>query len=259
MAEDLWSNVATAYDRSFAGLCAGTVPHLLERVPAGAAVLDVGCGSGHVAAALVAAGHAVVAVDPDPEMVALTRARAGIEPVAGGLPDLPVGDAAADVVVANFVLNHVDDPAAAAAGLVPALRPGGRLLATIWPGHPPPQAALWGQVLDAAGAVRPVLPRLPAELDYERSPDGLAALLAGAGLSPVRAGTLAWRWRVTPEDFWAGATSVGNFGVTWRAQDDDTRRRMRAAYDDALGPWLDGDHLAFPVECVVVEAVGGRG
>ena len=257
MAEDLWSDVAQTYDRSFASLCAGVAPELLVRLPAGAAVLDVGCGSGHVATALLSAGHPVAAVDPDPEMVALTRSRTGLEPTTGGLPDLPIADASADVVVASFVLNHVDHPRAAAAGLRRVMRPGGRVLATIWPGSPPPHGALWSAVLDAAGAVRPDLPRLAPELDFERSPDGLSGLLAGAGLEPVDACAPAWRWRVTPEGFWIGVTSVGNFGVTWRAQDDATRARIRAAYDASLTPWLDGDHLTFDVECVLVEAVRG--
>ena len=52
-----------------------------------------------------------------------------------------------------------------------------------------------------------------------------------------------------------GVTSVGNFGVTWRAQDEGTQQRMRAAYDASLAPWLDGDALGFDVECVLVEAV----
>lgn len=212
MAEHLWSDVAAAYDRSFASLCAGTAPVLAERVPEGAAVLEVGCGSGHVTAALVAAGHRVDAVDPDPEMVALTRARSGVEAV---------------LVV----------------------------LATTWPAHPPPHGALWSAALDAAGARRPDLPRLAPELDFERSPDGLAGVLAAAGLEPREAGTVDWEWRVAPQDFWTGVTSVGNFGVTWRAQDEATRARIRAAYDASLGPWLDGERLAFRVSCVLVEAV----
>jgi SAM-dependent methyltransferase len=41
--------------------------------PRGARILDVGSGMGRVAAALTARGHRVVAIEPDPELVARSR------------------------------------------------------------------------------------------------------------------------------------------------------------------------------------------
>lgn len=255
MAEALWNDVAGAYDRSFATLCTGTTETLLARVPPGSRVLDVGCGSGHVAAALVEAGHVVHAVDPDPQMVALATSRSAADVRPGGLPDLPYDDRSFDAVVANFVLNHVDDPRAAARGLAPVARPGGAVVATIWPAHLQPQAALWDALLDAAGAVRPEVPRLAPGLDFERSPDGLADLLAAAGVHDVEAGPLEWDWRVRPEDFWAGVTSVGNFGVAWRAQSDEVRQRMQDGFPDAAAPWVEDGQLVFRVRAAMAHGV----
>ncbi len=254
MAEALWTDVAAVYDRSFATLCAGTTGTLLDRVPAGSRLLDVGCGSGHLAASLVAAGHVVHAVDPDPQMVALATSRSAADVRPGGLPDLPYDDASFDAVVANFVLNHVDDPRAAARGIAPVTRPGGHVVATIWPSSPPPQATLWSALLDDAGAVRPAMPRLAPELDFERSPEGLGGLLADAGLEVVEVGTTEWDWRVRPDDFWAGVTTVGNFGVAWAAQSTDVQEHMRAGFADAATPWRDGEDLVFPVRAAVAHA-----
>jgi 2-polyprenyl-3-methyl-5-hydroxy-6-metoxy-1,4-benzoquinol methylase len=254
MAEALWTDVATAYDRSFATLCTGTTDALLAHVPPGARVLDVGCGSGHVTESLVAAGHVVHAVDPDPEMVALATSRSAADVRRGGLPDLPYDAGSFEVVVANFVLNHVDDPRAAARGLAPVVRPGGHVVATIWPAYVPPQATLWNALLDGADAVRPEVPRLAPELDFERSPDGLGAVLAEAGLDVVEVGTTEWDWRVRAADFWAGATRVGNFGVTWRAQSAQVQERMRGAFRDASAPWRDGDELVFGVRAAIAHA-----
>jgi SAM-dependent methyltransferase len=254
VAEALWTDVASAYDRSFATLCTGTTDALLAPLGQGARVLDVGCGSGHVTESLVRAGHVVHALDPDPDMVALATSRSAADVRRGGLPDLPYDDASFDAVVANFVLNHVDDPRAAARGLRPVTRRGGRVVATIWPAGVPPQATLWSTLLDASGGVRPPVPRLAPELDFERSPDGLGALLAGAGFDDVEVGTTEWDWHVRADDFWAGATRVGNFGVTWRAQDHDVRERMRAGFADAAEPWRDGDQLVFGVRAAVARA-----
>jgi ubiquinone/menaquinone biosynthesis C-methylase UbiE len=67
-----------------------------------------------LAAAAEEAGFDVVAVEPDPEMAALAAARLGRDVVVAGLPDLPFADDGFDVVVANFVLNHVEHPRAGA-------------------------------------------------------------------------------------------------------------------------------------------------
>ena len=47
---------------------------------------------------------------------------------------------------------------------------------------------------------------------------------------------------------------VGNFGVLWRGQPEDTQGRLRAAYDALDGPSREGDGFAFDVQCVVAEA-----
>lgn len=108
---------------------------------------------------------------------------------------------------------------------------------------------MWNDLLDATGAVRPEAPRLPAERDFERSPDGLAGILGETGLAVTRAGTHTWQWRVATDDLWTGLTSVGNFGVLWRAQTDDVSSRLRAAYDTEVS-----GTATFDVECVLVEA-----
>jgi SAM-dependent methyltransferase len=250
VAEALWTGVAGAYARSFAGLCAGAIPTLLAGLPSGSRLLDVGCGTGALVQAARQAGHEALGVEPDPEMADLAGDALDGDVVVGGLPDLPYADDGFDVVTASFVLNHVDDPRAGARELVRVAAPGGFVRATIWGGTPPPQATMWGALLDDAGAVRPPTPRLPAELDFERSPHGLAGILGEAGLAVTHAGTASWTWRVTSADLWAGLTSVGNFGVLWRAQSADVQARLRTAYDGLRA----GDDFTFEVECVLVEA-----
>ena len=250
MAETLWTGVAEAYARSFAGLCAGSFPTLLDGLPGEGRLLDVGCGTGDLVRAAGDLGLAAIGVEPDPEMAALAGARLGADVAVAGLPELPHADDGFDVVLANFVLNHVDDPRAGARELARVTAPGGVVRATLWGSTPPPQALMWNGLLDEVGAVRPQVPRLPTELDFERSPDGLAGILAEAGLAVTSTGTSSWQWRIAPDDLWVGLTSIGNFGVLWRAQSEDVRARLRPAYD-ALAA---GDVFAFDVQCVVGEA-----
>jgi SAM-dependent methyltransferase len=97
-------------------------------------VLDLGGGTGGLAVPLAALGHRVTVIDSSPDALAALDRRAGESGVAGSLvalqgdaDDLQVETAAFDLVLCHGLLEHVDDPAGALAGIARALRPGGRL------------------------------------------------------------------------------------------------------------------------------------
>lgn len=99
-------------------------------------VVDVGGGTGGVAAALATLGYRVRVVDPSPDALASLERRteeAGVagrvHGVQGDASDLRqiIGLAATDVVVCHRVLEVVDSPAEALAAMAAVLRPGGLL------------------------------------------------------------------------------------------------------------------------------------
>lgn len=90
---------------------------LEEILPAGASVLDVGAGLGHLARALRDRGHRVVTVDPRWRLPATAAA----EHLQASGDDLPVRDRTFDVVLLAFVLHHAP-PDAHAAMLAEAVR-----------------------------------------------------------------------------------------------------------------------------------------
>ncbi|WP_394277883.1 class I SAM-dependent methyltransferase, partial [Luteococcus sp.] len=67
-----WSGVAQSYRDSFAPLCAGTEPSILDDLEPGP-LLDVGSGTGTLTRAALRRGFHVTAVDADPDMVAMTN------------------------------------------------------------------------------------------------------------------------------------------------------------------------------------------
>src|SRR5664280_502504 len=96
-------------------------------------VLEIGAGTGSQLR-WYGAGLDVVALEPDPEMVARARRRAAraaanVRIVEGPAEALPFPDGSFDTAVATFCLCTVGDPAAALAELHRVLVPGGRLLA----------------------------------------------------------------------------------------------------------------------------------
>ena len=100
-------------------------------------VLDVGCGSGPLSAALLAKGAVVTGFDASPAMVELARQRLGGR-VALHVADLgqplPFADGAFDDVVVSLVLHYLRDWTAPLAELRRVLKPGGRLMLSV--NHP---------------------------------------------------------------------------------------------------------------------------
>ncbi|MGY1577384.1 class I SAM-dependent methyltransferase [Streptomyces sp. MN13] len=101
---------------------------------AGRRILDAGCGSGPLSAALRDRGAVVTGIDASAEMLALARRRLGDDAalhVVDLRDPLPFADGAFDDVVASLVLHYLEDWGPTLAELRRVLRPGGRLIASV--------------------------------------------------------------------------------------------------------------------------------
>ncbi|MFF8847550.1 methyltransferase domain-containing protein [Streptomyces sp. NPDC015127] len=100
----------------------------------GRRILDAGCGSGPLSAALRDSGAVVTGIDASAGMLALARRRLG-DDMALHVVDLsdplPFDDGAFDDVVASLVLHYLEDWGPTLAELRRVLRPGGRLIASV--------------------------------------------------------------------------------------------------------------------------------
>ncbi|HEV7265244.1 MAG TPA: class I SAM-dependent methyltransferase [Falsiroseomonas sp.] len=159
-------------------------------VPAGGRWLDVGCGTGALTGAILAAHApaAVTGVEPSEPFLAFARSRV-TDPRAefrqGDARALPVADGEFDAVVSGLVLNFVPDPALAAREMRRAARPGGQVAAYVWDYAEGMQMMrrFWNAAaaLDPAGAGgRDEALRFPL-----CRPDPLRDLFAVAGFSDV--------------------------------------------------------------------------
>jgi len=121
-----------------------TVDLDLFGVDAGHRVLDMGCGGGRHAFAVLRRGAHVVAFDADENELAGVRDMADAMAAEGEVPeggdlvcvrgdalDLPFEDGSFDRIIAAEVLEHIPDDETAIAELVRVLAPGGRIAVTV--------------------------------------------------------------------------------------------------------------------------------
>ncbi len=105
-------------------------------------VVDVGTGTGFVAAGLASRAGRVIAVDSSPRMLDIARTnldRLDIDNVdlrQADVGSLPLPDDSVDAAVANMVLHHAQDPGAMLQEMARVTRPGGRVAITDAVEHP---------------------------------------------------------------------------------------------------------------------------
>jgi SAM-dependent methyltransferase len=138
---------AGIHHRRFGRLAATAADHLLAVLAGaghhGGTVVDLGCGSGILAARLTAAGYDVLGVDLSPDMVAIATATAPqARFVVGSLHDVDLPPCVA-VTAVGEALDYAADPAA---GPEAVARLAGRVAAALAPG------GVW--LLDVSGPGR---------------------------------------------------------------------------------------------------------
>jgi SAM-dependent methyltransferase len=174
-------------------------------------ILDVGCGTGSMTAALAERGdHAsIVGIDVSEPYLAFARARTADPRIRFEIADassLPFPVGSFDRAVSQLVLQFLPDPAPAVAEMRRVVKPGGTVVACTWDsyGGQPHQRMLW----DSASA-----------LGFDR--------LRSLFRSLSTAGEMAAMWRK------AGLTAV--------VEDTITTRFEYADFNDYWTPFLSGD------------------
>ncbi|HEX7077722.1 MAG TPA: class I SAM-dependent methyltransferase [Candidatus Eisenbacteria bacterium] len=177
-------------------------------VPADAAWLDVGCGTGALAATILETSRprSVTGVDPSDGFVAhahraIPDARVSFH--VGDARSLPVADGSFDAVVSGLALNFVPEPDRAVAEMARSCRPGGVVAAYVWDyaGRMEMLRRFW----DAAVALDPSAAPLDEGPRFPLCREGaLADLFSRAPLRDVatRAIDVTTRFR-SFDDYWA--------------------------------------------------------
>jgi SAM-dependent methyltransferase len=174
-----FDRVADQYDETRGGTARGElIARDIEPLLVPGRVLEVGVGTGIVAAPLHRRGRDVFGVDIGRAMLARAWERLGPRLVCGNALALPMGTATVDNVVFVAALHAIGDVAGAIAEAARVLRPGGRLIAA----HDAPTREPTDDDLAVALAGLDGLRRRRPD-----SPAIVAGAASAAGLGPVGA------------------------------------------------------------------------
>ena len=235
-----FSKGAESYDAAVRHNIAGS-ERLVMSLPEGdyPRVLDVGCGTGFSAAAMVRRFdvRTIVGVDPAEGMLDVFAAKLGefpgveVELRAEAVADMTVADEDFDAVISAMALHWFPDKPGAVVRMARALRPGG-VVGILTAGRGGEDA--WRELLERIGA--------PAAwtgwfAENQRDVDEIAADLVAAGLEPLDVWMERRRRHTDPDAFMARTRSVaGHLLGNPPGGFSELDQRIEAALHAAAGP-----------------------
>jgi ubiquinone/menaquinone biosynthesis C-methylase UbiE len=251
---------AAGYVALFASASDQAIDRLLDAVGAQAdsKALDLCCGQGNVAEALLRRGCEVVAIDFSPAMLAFARARASNATfIEADAQELPFDDAEFDVVVSNLGVCHVPDQPRALAEARRVLRPAGKFAMTVWcgPDASPCFAAVY-RAIKAHGHPDVSIPVGPDFHQFARR-DQAVKLLSDAGFSNVDVSIVDCAWDLdAPEDlFEIYAKGTVRVATMLADQPPQNLAAIRSALTLSVRQqFSNGDRFRVPVPAALVRA-----
>lgn len=223
----------------------------------GDTVLELSAGAGdtgfEVAPTLGSSGR-LISSDFSPEMVEVGRRRAeelGLENVEHRVldaEDIDLPDDSVDGVLCRWGYMLMSNPAAALAETRRVLRPGGRLVLSVW-GRPEdnPWAAVVARFLVERGHMQPPAPGAPGVFSMG-SEERTRTLLGDAGFRDVETEEIPVRFAFRDlEDYlgWA-VNAAGAVAIVLRGLPDGDRAPLEAELERAFEPFRTGDGYAIP-------------
>ncbi len=256
-----WSDasIAATYASDFAKASEMAIPAMIDAVNVrqGDEVLDLCCGHGIVAEALVATGARVLGLDFSPAMLDMARSRVpSANFTEGDAMNLPFDAGRFDAVTVGFGIPHVPDPAAAMVEARRVLKSGGRFAYSVWDGVVDSAMAYVTGAAATFGSTKVKMPAGPGATEFAEMARAIPALEA-AGFGNIARVQVASNWTVSdpaaPYDYFLTGTVRGS--ALLKDQPEENQRAIRQAVINSVealggptGPWT------VPIPSVVISA-----
>lgn len=200
-----WIAKAGAYDELFATITDQAIAPILDSFGpiADRRLLDVACGTGHIAGVAAGRGAKSEGIDFASTMVEKAKSRyPGVPFKEGDAEQLPFADASFDAVACGFGLLHMARPEQVIKEAWRVLKSGGRYTFTVWcsPDQGGEFFRLFMGAVQKHGTLNPPLPPAPPMFRFS-DPDECAKAMTAAGFVAPEVTVLPLTWHATrPED-----------------------------------------------------------
>ena len=188
-----WADLAEAHNRPlFQAVLAAA------RVEDGSEVLDVGCGTGLALVLAAQRGAVPSGIDISPGLLGIARERLpGADLREGDMDELPFGDEAFDAVIGVNAFQFAGDPRRALGEAARVVRPGGRVVASLFAAPERSQSTVVHEAMSALIGPERASDHAPYALS---APGNLEAAMAAAGLTVTGEDEVACSWRYASMD-----------------------------------------------------------
>lgn len=236
---------AGAYERFMGRWSRAVAPHFLRWIkpPRRMKWLDVGCGTGILAEAVLdlCEPASVIGIDPaGAQIEQASRGPAGARAKfqRADAMSLPFPDASFDIAASALVINFIPEPSRAVAEMLRVTAPGGVVAGYVWD---------FARELSPSGPLRHAMRAFGAEAPavpgtVHSSPEALQSLFVRAGMDSIQSMTVEVTLAYADfEDFWEAQTPSYNPATRIiQAMTDGERRRLKRAVREALSAGPNG-------------------
>jgi ubiquinone/menaquinone biosynthesis C-methylase UbiE len=252
-----WERKATLYDGTWGSVTSQVIDAVLcvAKIQEGDRLLDIGCGPGHLCKA--AENYGALAIGCDYSRAMIEIASAQYSEIVFEVQDaehLRYEDNTFDICTLNYLLLHVSDQEAALQEAARVLRPGGRLVYSMW--LPPSESPGLHLIFSALRAFADMTVIPPAQDIFLFSDTNFATqFFMKNGFTDVSKKSFPSCWNVTTSDsFFAGVQAGSRIGGLLELQSDDCKIKIREHIESGLEEFRSGSAYRIPMPSVLVSA-----